>query len=139
MLAWIFYATSLLLVRMLWRSVPLPMAPVAALDPFRIANRYGLFAVMTPARYEIEFQGSDDGQTWTAYPFRYKPQALDEAPRKRGEASCERDVASCRRGEASCKRGEASCKCGEASCKRGEASGVRGEAQCLRDEAGRIH
>jgi hypothetical protein len=81
MLTWIFYATSLLLVRMLWRSVPLPMAPVAALDPFRIANRYGLFAVMTPARYEIEFQGSDDGQTWTAYPFRYKPQALDEAPR----------------------------------------------------------
>jgi hypothetical protein len=81
MLTWIFYATSLLLVRMLWPSVPLPMAPVAALDPFRIANRYGLFAVMTPARYEIEFQGSDDGQTWTAYPFRYKPQALDEAPR----------------------------------------------------------
>jgi hypothetical protein len=81
MLTWVFYATSLLLVRMLWRSVPLPMAPVAALDPFRIANRYGLFAVMTPARYEIEFQGSDDGQTWTAYPFRYKPQALDEAPR----------------------------------------------------------
>jgi hypothetical protein len=36
---------------------------------------------MTPARYEIEFQGSDDGQTWTAYPFRYKPQALDAAPR----------------------------------------------------------
>jgi hypothetical protein len=46
----------------------------------RIANRYGLFAVMTPARYEIEFQGSNDGERWTPYPFRFKPQALDEAP-----------------------------------------------------------
>lgn len=81
MLAWIFYATTALMVRMLWRGVPLPMSPVAALDPFRIASSYGLFAVMTPARYEIEFQGSEDGQTWTAYPFRYKPQALDAAPR----------------------------------------------------------
>jgi lipase maturation factor 1 len=36
---------------------------------------------MTPHRYEIEFQGSDDGQHWIAYPFRYKPQALNERPR----------------------------------------------------------
>jgi len=36
---------------------------------------------MTRGRYEIEFQGSDDGQNWTAYPFRYKPQAVNEAPR----------------------------------------------------------
>ena len=35
---------------------------------------------MTRGRYEIEFQGSDDGQNWTAYPFRYKPQDLNEAP-----------------------------------------------------------
>jgi hypothetical protein len=60
--------------------LPLPEAPVRALDPFRIANRYGLFAVMTHGRYEIEFQGSDDGKTWTAYPFRYKPQTIDKAP-----------------------------------------------------------
>ncbi|MGA9718732.1 MAG: lipase maturation factor family protein, partial [Acidobacteriaceae bacterium] len=45
-----------------------------------IANQYGLFAVMTPHRYEIEFQGSMDGVNWTAYPFRYKPQKLNEAP-----------------------------------------------------------
>ena len=51
------------------------------LEPFRIANAYGLFAVMTPHRYEIEFQGSDDGEHWIAYPFRYKPQALNERPR----------------------------------------------------------
>ena len=55
-------------------------APVHALEPFRIANRYGLFAVMTHARYEIEFQGSTDGKTWIAYPFRYKPQDIDKAP-----------------------------------------------------------
>ena len=35
---------------------------------------------MTRGRYEIEFQGSNDGQNWTAYPFRYKPQALNERP-----------------------------------------------------------
>src|SRR5208283_3896622 len=51
-----------------------------ALDPFRIANRYGLFAVMTRGRYEIEFQGSNGGQTWVAYPFRYKPQDPSKAP-----------------------------------------------------------
>jgi hypothetical protein len=55
-------------------------APVRLLAPFRIANSYGLFAVMTPARYEIEFQGSRDGRTWIAYPFRYKPQNPAEAP-----------------------------------------------------------
>jgi hypothetical protein len=59
---------------------PLPAAPVDALEPFRIANQYGLFAVMTNGRYEIEFQGSEDGQNWTPYPFRYKPQALNEPP-----------------------------------------------------------
>jgi Lipase maturation factor len=54
--------------------------PSRLLAPFRIANAYGLFAVMTEARYEIEFQGSRDGVTWVAYTFRYKPQDLREAP-----------------------------------------------------------
>jgi hypothetical protein len=80
-LSWIFYATTLPLLQMFWRGIPLPESPVAALDPFRIANQYGLFAVMTPNRYEIEFQGSNDGQTWVTYPFRYKPQSVTEAPR----------------------------------------------------------
>ena len=80
MLTWIFYATTAELIWM-FRRIPLPTSPVAALEPFRIANQYGLFAVMTRGRYEIEFQGSTDGENWTAYPFRYKPQALDEAPR----------------------------------------------------------
>jgi hypothetical protein len=79
-LLWIFYATSVPLVRMFWQRAPLPDAPVSALEPFRIANEYGLFAVMTPHRFEIEFQGSNDGQHWTAYPFRFKPQDPTRAP-----------------------------------------------------------
>ncbi|MGB7230314.1 MAG: lipase maturation factor family protein, partial [Candidatus Acidiferrum sp.] len=62
-------------------AVPFPTTPVSLLDPFRIANRYGLFAVMTRGRYDIEFQGSNDGKTWIAYPFRHKPQDVDKAPR----------------------------------------------------------
>jgi hypothetical protein len=77
MLFWIFYATTALMVP----TYPLPMFPIVALEPFRIANRYGLFAVMTRGRYEIEFQGASDGVNWVAYPFRYKPQALNEPPR----------------------------------------------------------
>jgi lipase maturation factor 1 len=76
MLLWIFYATT---AEMLG-NFPLPTGPVMALEPFRIANRYGLFAVMTRGRYEIEFQGSTDGQNWVPYPFRYKPQELNRPP-----------------------------------------------------------
>jgi len=76
----VFYSTTALLLWMFMPGLPLPQAPVQALEPFRIANSYGLFAVMTHERYEIEFQGSLDGKTWTAYPFRYKPQAIDKAP-----------------------------------------------------------
>src|SRR5712664_3731849 len=79
-LTWVFYATSVLLLSMFTREVPLPTLPVRALEPFRIANDFGLFAVMTRDRYEIEFQGSRDGQSWKAYPFRYKPQDLNAPP-----------------------------------------------------------
>ncbi len=80
MLSWIAYDTTVEMIGIPLRGIPLPTGPVAALDPFRIANQYGLFAVMTRGRYEIEFQGSSDGVHWTAYPFRYKPQALNVAP-----------------------------------------------------------
>jgi hypothetical protein len=79
-LSWIFYAT---LAKMIWifePRVPLPVAPVAALEPFRISNQYGLFAVMTRGRYEIEFQGSNNGHEWQAYKFRYKPQDISKPP-----------------------------------------------------------
>jgi hypothetical protein len=80
-LTWVFYATFVELLMMFAVRLPIPTQPIAALEPFRIADHYGLFAVMTQARYEIEFQGSADGSVWTPYPFRYKPQRVDEAPR----------------------------------------------------------
>jgi hypothetical protein len=65
--------------------------PARFISEFRIANRYGLFAVMTTGRWEIEFQAtldpnadtmapSDDGK-WVAYPFRWKPQDVYAAPK----------------------------------------------------------
>jgi Lipase maturation factor len=75
-----FYASSTQLLWMFIPEFPLPAQPIRYLEPFRLADRYGLFAVMTHARYEIEFQGSRDGKTWIAYPFRYKPQDLKTPP-----------------------------------------------------------
>jgi len=78
--AWLFYASAVQMIWMIWPGFPLPATPVVALQPFRIAERYGLFAVMTHGRYEIEFQGSADGQNWVTYPFRFKPQDPSKAP-----------------------------------------------------------
>ncbi len=60
-------------------------APVAAAlrytAPLQIVNTYGLFAVMTTVRNEIVVEGSDDGQNWTPYEFRYKPGDLKSTPK----------------------------------------------------------
>ena len=79
-LGMVFYVTSAILIQMFIPGIPFPEGPMRWLDPFRIANRYGLFANMTHERYEIEFQGTRDGKTWIPYPFRYKPQDLTAAP-----------------------------------------------------------
>jgi predicted DCC family thiol-disulfide oxidoreductase YuxK len=47
-----------------------------AVAPLSIVNPYGLFAVMTTTRPEIVIEGSQDGQTWREYVFRYKPGPL---------------------------------------------------------------
>jgi len=76
--AFILYATFVSIPGL---SLPADMLePAGWIAPFRIANSYGLFAVMTTARYEIEFQGSRDGKDWVPYPFRYKPQDPARAP-----------------------------------------------------------
>jgi hypothetical protein len=76
----VLYAT-VTLAPAISRALPRPLLfPAYALEPLRIANRYGLFAVMTENRYEIEFQGSTDGVHYLAYPFRYKPQDPMVAP-----------------------------------------------------------
>ncbi len=48
--------------------------------PFRTINGYGLFRSMTTERPEIEVEGSRDGVTWTAYPFKWKPGDPTRAP-----------------------------------------------------------
>jgi hypothetical protein len=63
-------------------SVDLPgeSAILRAAEPLRIVNSYGLFAVMTTERPEIVVEGSNDGATWLAYEFPYKPGDLRRAP-----------------------------------------------------------
>lgn len=78
-LGWVLYATVIAFLAP--RGAGVLVMPARLLEPFRIANAYGLFASMTEARYEIEFQGSNDGgTTWTPYEFRYKPQDVLERP-----------------------------------------------------------
>jgi hypothetical protein len=61
-----------------WPGPIVRLARAAA--PFRSANFYGLFAVMTNPRYEIVLEGSDDGERWSEIPFRWKPQEVTKAP-----------------------------------------------------------
>jgi lipase maturation factor 1 len=76
----VFYSTAALLILRVFPGAPLWEKPVELLEPFRIAERYGLFESMTHQRFEIEFQGSTDGTNWTPYPFRYKPQDVSRPP-----------------------------------------------------------
>jgi len=60
---------------------PAPMQQFHAfMQPFYLANNYGLFAVMTTQRPEIIVEGSADGQVWRAYEFKWKPGELSQAP-----------------------------------------------------------
>ena len=64
------------------RLVLTPASPLLRLaDPLRTISGYGLFRVMTTTRPEIIVEGSDDGVTWRAYEFRWKPGAPDRRPR----------------------------------------------------------
>jgi predicted DCC family thiol-disulfide oxidoreductase YuxK len=49
-------------------------------EPLRVANAYGLFAVMTTQRDEIVIEGSYDGVDWREYAFRYKPGDVARRP-----------------------------------------------------------
>jgi Lipase maturation factor len=49
-------------------------------EPFHFVSPYGLFAVMTTTRNEIIVEGSDDGERWRDYEFRYKPGDLNRRP-----------------------------------------------------------
>jgi predicted DCC family thiol-disulfide oxidoreductase YuxK len=54
---------------------------LADFGPLRISNAYGLFANMTTERPEIVIEGSNDGETWLAYDFKYKIGDPHRAPR----------------------------------------------------------
>jgi hypothetical protein len=61
---------------------PAPLEYARALvEPLRSANGYGLFTHMTTQRPEIILEGSDDGQTWKPYEFKWKPGNPQTAPR----------------------------------------------------------
>ncbi|MEQ1886848.1 MAG: lipase maturation factor family protein [Bryobacteraceae bacterium] len=70
----------------LWQTftgnVPGPLrAAIRYTAPLNIVNTYGLFAVMTTVRNEIELEGSDDGEHWVAYQLPYKPREVNQPPR----------------------------------------------------------
>lgn len=52
------------------------------LSPYRLLNHYGLFAVMTTKRNEIVIEGSEDGENWKVYEFKYKPGDLKKRPKQ---------------------------------------------------------
>ena len=51
------------------------------LEPFRLVNSYGLFAIVNTWRREIIVEGSNDGKNWQAYEFKWKPGDVKRAPR----------------------------------------------------------
>jgi hypothetical protein len=66
-------------------GIPLASLPPAIAWPanltkeFRSANGYYLYAVFEPVRFQVEFEGSNDGgRTWRAYPYRHIPQREDQ-------------------------------------------------------------
>jgi predicted DCC family thiol-disulfide oxidoreductase YuxK len=67
-----------LMARLDW---PRPLAALQrAVEPFEIANHYGLFAAMTKTRPEIIIEGSDDRLNWKAYEFKWKPTDVNRRP-----------------------------------------------------------
>lgn len=57
------------------------VAPISrAIAPFRSANAYGPFSVMTTMRPEIVLEGSEDGSVWREYEFKYKAGDVHRPP-----------------------------------------------------------
>lgn len=71
-----------LLARTPWRS-QMPAftgAVIRGVEPSRIVNGYGLYAVMPKDRVEVVIEGSQDGVNWRPYEFRFKPGDVSRAP-----------------------------------------------------------
>jgi lipase maturation factor 1 len=81
--ACLFVASSVKLWLTLFPYSALPRViarPIVWVEPFRSINNYGLFRVMTTQRPEVVVEGSDDGTTWRAYEFTYKPGDVSRRP-----------------------------------------------------------
>jgi TPR repeat protein len=53
--------------------------PAQRINSFYSANAYSLYATFEPVRFQVEFEGSNDGgATWRPYLYRYIPQRVDE-------------------------------------------------------------
>ena len=61
-------------VRPLWKAY-------AWSRPLHLTSGYGLFAVMTTTRDEIQIEGSQDGEHWLPYQFKWKPNSAQDRPR----------------------------------------------------------
>jgi predicted DCC family thiol-disulfide oxidoreductase YuxK len=68
--------TMMTLLEAFRERIPWPTPMIKLYDtlvPSRSFNPYGLFAVMTTVRPEIIIEGSNDGDHWLPYEFKYKP------------------------------------------------------------------
>jgi len=84
LVAAVVLTVSLGLMAISFGHLPLPKPVeklIVGLSPMRSINNYGLFAVMTTQRNEIILEGSNDGEQWLPYEFRYKPGDINQAPR----------------------------------------------------------
>jgi len=80
--AFIILLGTIQLVRVFvgYRNLPYVVQNVMRwVSPYRIVNNYGLFTVMTTSRPEIIIEGSNDGQNWLEYGFKYKPVELNRS------------------------------------------------------------
>lgn len=53
---------------------------VQGVNRFFLANRYHVFPEVRTDRIELEIEASNDGEHWVPIDFRYRPDALDQAP-----------------------------------------------------------
>jgi len=81
LVAFVMLVSGFQLTEIFAGTMPRPAAyALSWIAPFGVVNTYGLFAVMTTSRLEIIVEGSNDGQTWLAYDFKYKPGDLKRPP-----------------------------------------------------------
>ena len=65
----------------LHQHLPLPLQQYTdSVRRLGLGNIYHVYPTMQVKRYELDIQGSNDGEDWQSYAFKYKPDALDRAP-----------------------------------------------------------